>query len=120
MLASGEFLCTLNSDTEVRAGALDRLVDFLRENPAYGACAPKLVDPDGSVQHACQRFAPTLLTALCFDTWWGTWWPGGRAVPRRGPSSAGLRPPHVVRRRPAPGGGVLDAHGGMAAVWWAR
>lgn len=79
--ASGEFVCTLNSDTEVRPGALDTLVDFLRANPAYGAVAPKLVDPDGSVQHACQRF-PTILSALCFDSWWGTWWPGS-VVQRR-------------------------------------
>lgn len=80
-VATGEYLCTLNSDTEVRPGALDRLVDFLRENPEYGACAPKLVDPDGSVQRACQRF-PTLGSALCFDSWWGTWWPGS-AIQRR-------------------------------------
>lgn len=73
--AAGEFVCTLNSDTEVRAGALDALVDFLRAHPEYGAVAPKLVDPDGSVQRACQRF-PTLATALCFDSWWGTFWPG--------------------------------------------
>ncbi|MCA8976912.1 MAG: glycosyltransferase family 2 protein [Planctomycetes bacterium] len=76
-VATGEFFCTLNSDTEVRPGALDRLVDFLIENGDYGAAAPKLIDPDGSVQHACQRF-PTLLTALCFDSWWGTFWPGSR------------------------------------------
>lgn len=80
-VAIGEFVCTLNSDTEVREGALDRLVDFLREHPEYGAAAPRLCDPDGSVQHACQRF-PTLATALCFDSWWGTWWPGSR-VQRR-------------------------------------
>ena len=73
--AAGEFVCTLNSDTEVRAGALDLLVDFLRANPGHGAVAPRLVDPDGTVQRACQRF-PTLLSALCFDSWWGTWWPG--------------------------------------------
>lgn len=73
--ARGEFLCTLNSDTEVRPGALDRLVDYLREHQDHGAVAPRLVDPDGSVQHACQRF-PTLLTALCFDSWWGSFWPG--------------------------------------------
>jgi GT2 family glycosyltransferase len=79
--ASGEFLCTLNSDTEVRPGALDQLVDFLRQNPGYAAAAPKLVDPDGAVQHACQRL-PTLATALCFDSWWGTFWPG-RAVQDR-------------------------------------
>lgn len=79
--ASGEFVCTLNSDTEVRPGALDRLVDFLRANAAYAAAAPKLVDPDGTVQHACQRF-PSLATALCYDSWWGTWWPGSRIQAR--------------------------------------
>lgn len=73
--ATGEFVCTLNSDTEVRPGALDQLVDFLRTHEAHGAVAPRLVDPDGSVQRACQRF-PTLLSALCFDSWWGKWWPG--------------------------------------------
>jgi GT2 family glycosyltransferase len=73
--ARGEFVCTLNSDTEVRPGALDRLVDFLRAHRDYCAAAPRLLDPDGAVQHACQRF-PTLMSALCFDSWWGTFWPG--------------------------------------------
>ncbi len=80
-VAQGAFVCTLNSDTEVRRGALDALVDFLRSHPDHGAVAPKLVDPDGSVQHACQRF-PTLATALCFDSWWGTFWPGSRVQAR--------------------------------------
>ena len=74
-LASGEHVCLLNSDTEVRLGALDLLVDFLLANPGYGAVGPRLVNPDGSVQKACQRF-PGLLTALCFDTWLGKLWPG--------------------------------------------
>jgi N-acetylglucosaminyl-diphospho-decaprenol L-rhamnosyltransferase len=80
-LAVGEFVCTLNSDTEVRPGALDRLVDFLRAHPEHGAVAPRLSDPDGSVQRACHRF-PTLLSALCFDSFWGTFWPGSRVVAR--------------------------------------
>ncbi|MCB9876040.1 MAG: glycosyltransferase family 2 protein [Planctomycetes bacterium] len=80
-VAKGEFVVTLNSDTEVRPGALDALVDFLREHPDHGAVAPRLSDPDGSVQHACQRF-PTLLTALCYDSWWGTFWPGRGIVDR--------------------------------------
>lgn len=79
--ATGEFLCTLNSDTEVRPGALDQLVDYLRQHPGHGAVAPRLVDPDGTVQLACQRF-PTLATALCFDSWWGTFWPGSRVQAR--------------------------------------
>ncbi len=80
-IATGEFVCTLNSDTEVRPGALDALVDFLRAHPGHAAVAPKLCDPDGSVQRACQRF-PTLASALCFDSWWGTWWPGSRVQAR--------------------------------------
>ena len=78
-VAAGEFVVTLNSDTEVRAGALDQLVDFLRAHPDYGAVAPRLSDPDGSVQHACQRF-PTFGTALCFDSWFGSFWPGTKVV----------------------------------------
>lgn len=73
--ATGEFVCLLNSDTEVRPGALDALVDFLRAHADYGAVAPRLVNPDGSVQHACQNF-PTLLSALCFDSVWGRFPPG--------------------------------------------
>ncbi len=74
-LATGEFLCLLNSDTEVRAGALDQLVDWLLEHPDYGMAAPRLVHPDGRVQTACMRF-PGLATAWCFDTFWGRFWPG--------------------------------------------
>ncbi len=70
-LARGAFLCTLNSDTEVRPGALDTLVDFLQAHPEHGAVAPMLVDPDGTVQCACQRF-PGWWTALYFDSWWGS------------------------------------------------
>ena len=74
-LATGRFLCLLNSDTEVPANALDTLVRFLLEHPDHGAIAPKLENPDGSVQHACMRF-PGLLTALCYDTFLGSFWPG--------------------------------------------
>lgn len=73
--AVAPLLCLLNSDTEVRPGALDQLVDFLQQHDGHAAVSPKLVDPDGSVQRACQRF-PTLLSALCFDSWWGSFWPG--------------------------------------------
>jgi GT2 family glycosyltransferase len=73
--ARGRFLCLLNSDTEVRPGALDALVDWLIAQPDYGMAAPRLVHPDGSVQRACMAF-PGPLTALCFDTVWGRFPPG--------------------------------------------
>lgn len=73
--ATGRYVCLLNSDTEVTPGALDRLVDFLDAHPEYGAVAPKLVNPDGSVQRACMRF-PGLCTALCYDTFLSKFPPG--------------------------------------------
>lgn len=74
-LARGRFLCLLNSDTEVQPGALDSLQRFLIKHHDYAAVAPKLVNPDGSTQLACKHF-PGLLTALCFDSFWGSFPPG--------------------------------------------
>ena len=74
-LATGRYLCLLNSDTEVRPGALDLLVEFLEEHPAYGAVAPRLLNPDGTVQRACSRF-PTLIDPLVDSTFLGRFPPG--------------------------------------------
>jgi N-acetylglucosaminyl-diphospho-decaprenol L-rhamnosyltransferase len=58
-------LLVLNPDTVVRPGALRELVTFLRRAPRAGVAAPKLLNPDGSLQHAGFRF-PALGQAL-FD-----------------------------------------------------
>lgn len=80
-LARGEYLLLLNSDTEVEAGVLERLVVFLDEHPEHGACAPRLVHADGRVQLSCMAF-PRLVTAVFFDTWFDRWFPGNREIPR--------------------------------------
>src|SRR5262249_52765926 len=58
-------LLVLNPDTVVRPGALRALVDFLRQHPRAGIAAPKLLNPDGTLQHAGFHF-PALGQAL-FD-----------------------------------------------------
>ena len=73
--ATGRWLCLLNSDTEVQPGALDLLVDHLEQHPSYGAAAPKLCNPDGSVQRACMRF-PGLAVALVYDSFLAAFPPG--------------------------------------------
>ena len=78
MSVAGKYLCTLNSDTEVRPGALDMLVDWLEEHPDYGAVGPRLVYPDGRVQSACMAF-PGLWTAVVYDNSLSKFWPG-RAI----------------------------------------
>lgn len=57
----------LNPDTQLEAGALDILVEFMDRNPGMGACGPKLVYPDGSFQLSCRRF-PTLGSFLARRT----------------------------------------------------
>jgi len=79
--ARGELLLLLNSDTEVPRGVLPVLVGFLRDHPAYGACAPRLDHPDGTVQRSCKRF-PSLLVAVFYDTWFGRWFERNRTIPR--------------------------------------
>jgi len=73
--ARGRWLCLLGSDTEVRPGALARLVDFLARHDEYGAAAPRLVSPDGETQRACMRF-PGFFTALTFDNLFASSPPG--------------------------------------------
>jgi N-acetylglucosaminyl-diphospho-decaprenol L-rhamnosyltransferase len=48
--ARGRYLLLLNSDTEVRPGALAALAAFMDAHPDAGACGPMLLNPDGSLQ----------------------------------------------------------------------
>ncbi len=73
--ARGRYVCLLNSDTEVRPGALDRLAGFLDSDNEYAAVAPKLVNTDGTVQRACRRF-PSVFEPLLESTSLGTFPPG--------------------------------------------
>ncbi len=81
VLATAPLLLLLNSDTEVRPGALKKLVDLLRHHPEYGAAAPQLVNPDGSIQRNCMRF-PTLQDGFLFDSWFERRWGRSRSVRR--------------------------------------
>ena len=62
--ASGEFFFLLNSDAEVRPGALARLLRVLRSDPSAAAAGPRLVYPDGTLQRSARGF-PSLWTHAC-------------------------------------------------------
>lgn len=51
--ASGRYVVLLNSDTVIHPGALATLVNFMEGMPQSGACCPRLLNADGSLQHAC-------------------------------------------------------------------
>src|SRR3954471_16185450 len=57
--ASGRYLLLLNPDTEVHAGAIDVLVDYMDRHADVGALGAHLLNADGSTQVSCSHF-PTL------------------------------------------------------------
>jgi hypothetical protein len=56
--STGRYVMLLNPDTEVFPGTLDVMVDFMDNHPTVGACGPKVLNPDGSLQWSC-RYFPT-------------------------------------------------------------
>jgi len=58
--ASGDFLLTLNPDTEFRDDSLDRAISILKANPRYGVLGARQIALDGSTQHSVRGF-PTIL-----------------------------------------------------------
>jgi GT2 family glycosyltransferase len=67
----------LNSDTIVHPGAIKGLLDYLENNPDVGIVAPKLLNPDGSLQFSCRRF-PNPVAALFRNTFIGRLFPNNR------------------------------------------
>ncbi|MGB8770008.1 MAG: glycosyltransferase family 2 protein [Candidatus Korobacteraceae bacterium] len=55
--ARGRYVCLLDSDTLMIENALLPLVRFMDEHPEVAVCGPKLLNPDGSVQHHIRSFA---------------------------------------------------------------
>lgn len=68
------YICCLNPDTVVQAGAIATLVDALARYPQMVGCGPELRYGDGSMQSSRRRF-PTLGTYLFESTPWGRLWP---------------------------------------------
>ncbi len=54
-----EVVCLLNPDTVVQEDTFRTLLAFLREHPEAGMVGCKILNPDGSLQHACRRSIPT-------------------------------------------------------------
>lgn len=62
--AEGEFALVLNSDIEVMPGALQALIDFVREHPEAQAVGGQLILPDGQIQPSCSERL-TLWAVFC-------------------------------------------------------
>jgi GT2 family glycosyltransferase len=58
-IATGEFIALINSDVEVSPGCLEKMIEFMRQDPKIGMLGPKMILRDGSVGPSCYRF-PTV------------------------------------------------------------
>jgi GT2 family glycosyltransferase len=77
-LASGEFLLLLNPDTVVHPTAIEKLVEFAREQPQHGLYGGRTLNPDGTPHPASCWGKPTLWSLFCFATLLTTVFKGSR------------------------------------------
>lgn len=62
-VSQGEYILLLNPDTILHPKSFDILIDFLENNKDVGACGPKLLNTDGSIQGSVRHF-PSFRGAL--------------------------------------------------------
>lgn len=55
-IAQGKYFFMLNSDTIILDRAIDRLLDFMEQNPNVGICGPRNEEIDGTLQYSCDHF----------------------------------------------------------------
>jgi N-acetylglucosaminyl-diphospho-decaprenol L-rhamnosyltransferase len=54
-----DYVLLLNPDTVTPPGSIDTLVEYMEQHPGVGACGPKLLLADGTLDLACRRAFPT-------------------------------------------------------------
>ena len=59
-MATGAYLLILNNDTLVAQGTLQRMIDAMENDPAYGMVGPLMVGGDGRIQTPCLRPRPSV------------------------------------------------------------
>lgn len=62
-IAKGNYILLLNSDTKVKSGAIEGLIEFARITPDAGAVGAKLLNPDDTLQPSVFRL-PTIWRAI--------------------------------------------------------
>lgn len=97
----GDYALVLNPDTELRPGVLDHVIGVLEQRPDAGMVGCRLVQHDGTFDHAAKRSFPTPVAALAHFTRLG------RAA-GAGDRLAQYRAPDV----PEEGAGEVDAVNG--------
>ena len=62
--STGRYVFLLNSDTQVKEGAIRTLVQFMDKHPETGAVGPKIIHPQGRLRVLSCGYQPTLRTVF--------------------------------------------------------
>ena len=62
--STGEYICLVNSDVEVKNACIDNMVAYMNRHSEIGIIGPKIYYPDGKVQFSRKRF-PSLWNNFC-------------------------------------------------------
>ncbi|USN53899.1 MAG: glycosyltransferase family 2 protein [Candidatus Nomurabacteria bacterium] len=54
--AQGQFFLIINPDIAIFENMIEKMLDFMKKNPQIALLAPKLTNPDGTVQESMYRF----------------------------------------------------------------
>jgi len=63
-LATGRYLCLINSDVKVLNGCVKNLCEYMDAHPEIGLIGPKILNPDLTIQSSCRHF-PSLWNNFC-------------------------------------------------------
>lgn len=67
-VSSGKYILSLNCDTIVCEGMVEKLVSFMEKNPDVGIVAPKVLSPAGNLQLGAYRRFPSIPIVLFTQT----------------------------------------------------
>lgn len=65
-ISKGKDILLLNPDTIVEENAIQRMIDYLRQNPDTGIVGPKVLNSDGSFQAQCKRGEARPWEVICY------------------------------------------------------
>ena len=51
--SKGKYILLLNPDITILETSLEQMIDYMKKNPQIAVLGPKLINPNGSIQHSC-------------------------------------------------------------------
>jgi GT2 family glycosyltransferase len=75
VIARGEFILLLNSDTVVHGDVLKRSVEYMSANREVGAMGCRVLNTDGTLQPTCSQFPSLINLVLLTSGLWKLPWP---------------------------------------------